>query len=109
MSVYNHRKVTEYWLTRINNEHAEHADAIAAFIQALRLHGIREVRVKDYAQFSLRIIEIYDNACRDWTTNSRSNNSSSNNSNSNGDHRPVSRWSREYVDRIASVIVSNRN
>ena len=101
MNVYNHRKVTEYWLTRIKGEHAEYADTIYAFIQALRLYGIGEAKVKDYAQFSLRIIEIYKDRGRGDDTKSSKN---SNNNN----YRPIDKWDKEDIDRIANIIISNK-
>jgi Site-specific recombinase XerC len=90
MELYNYRKVTEYWLKRIKESYPEHADTASRFIDALRLSGVGEGKVKDYAQLTLRILEL---------------NSNNNNNNNN---KPIKEWTREDVDRIASIIVSKR-
>jgi hypothetical protein len=85
MDLYNYRKVTEYWLSRIRCSYPSYADTVSRFIDALRLAGIGEAKVKDYAQLSLRILEC-------------SSSSSSNDSKSSSKH--VREWSRDDIDRM---------
>ncbi len=92
MELYNYRKVTDYWLRRIKESYPEYADTASRFIDALRLAGIGEGKVKDYAQLSLRILEC-----------------NSNNKNYNNNNKHIKEWGREDVDRIASMIISKKD
>ncbi len=82
MSVYNYKQRVEYWLRRIDESNYKNAELIHRFANALRLAGVGDAKIVNYVQFSYEILKINDSNIR--------------------------RWTREDVDRIASMIVSKK-
>ncbi len=83
MDVYNYKQRIEYWLRRIDESKFKNSELFHRFIDALRLVGVGDGRIVSYAQFAYEIIKVNDSDIRGW--------------------------SREDVDRIASILISNKN
>ncbi|MEM4364991.1 MAG: site-specific integrase [Candidatus Nitrosocaldus sp.] len=116
-NIHNYKRITEYWLKRIKEAEEERKreeeeekegeergkqkrerkrkdidmimyDLACRFITALRLAGVGEGKVKDYAQFTYRImVEIMHEV---------------------GIHKEIAELTREDIDRIAGVIVKKK-
>ncbi len=84
MSAYNYKQRIEYWLRRIEEAkfNPTNTALVHRFVDALRLAGVGEAKIINYLQFSYEILKINDNDVRAWT--------------------------REDVDRIASIIISKK-
>ncbi len=83
-------------MRRVKSSYLTYADTVSRFIDALRLSGVEEAKVKDYAQFSYRVLEFSDDVVVDDDDNSKENN------------KPIKEWSREDVDKVATKIISKR-
>ncbi len=83
MSVYNYKQRLEYWLRRIEEAKFKNAELVHRFVDALRLAGVGDARIINYLQFTYEILKMNDNDIR--------------------------AWSREDVDRIASIIISRKD
>ncbi|MEM3103235.1 MAG: site-specific integrase [Candidatus Nitrosocaldus sp.] len=116
-NIHNYKRITEYWLKRIKEAEEERKreeekekegeergkqkregkrkdidmimyDLACRFITALRLAGVGEGKVKDYAQFTYRImVEIMHEV---------------------GIHKEIAELTREDIDRIAGAIVKKK-
>jgi len=84
MSVYNYKQRLEYWLRRLEEAKFNSTNTVLVhrFVVALRLAGVGDARVINYMQFAYEILKINDSDIKAWT--------------------------REDVDRIASIIISKK-